>query len=84
MDPNEIKQSQGILLRRRKAGANAHMSFLRFFHKKTPVCTAELLRPGIKDHVGSLRLYLRTHISTKRNLWGLMRMYARSKLHMID
>ncbi len=83
MDPTEIKQSQGILLRRRKAGANAHMSFLRALHKKTPVYTAELLRPGIKDHVGSLRLYLRTHISTKRNLWGLMRMYILSKLHKI-
>lgn len=83
MDPTEIKQSQGILLRRRKAGANAHMSFLRSLHKKTPVYTAELLRPGIKDHLGSLRLYLRTHISTKRNLWGLMRMYILSKLHKI-
>ena len=83
MDPTEIKQSQGILLRRRKAGANAHMSFLRLFRKKTPVYTAELLRPGIKDHLGSLRFYLRTHISTKRNLWGLMRMYTLSKLHMI-
>lgn len=83
VDPTKVKQSQGTLLHRRKAGTNAHMSLLRSFHKKTPVYTAELLRPGIKDYLGSLRLYLRTHISTKRNLWGLMRIYTRSKLHMI-
>ena len=84
VEPTKMKQSQRVLLRRRKAGANAHMSFLRLFHKKTPVYTAELLKPGIRDYLGSLRFYLQAHISTKRNLWGLMRMYTLSKLHMIE
>lgn len=73
---DKVIQSQERVLYSKKRKINARIFFFRLFGKKVPIYNQELLRPRLSDYFGAIPFYFNLNISSKRYLWGFLRVYT--------
>jgi len=73
---DKVIQSQEGVLYSKKRKINARIFFFRLFGKKVPIYDQELLKARRIDYLGAIPFYFDLSISSKRYLWGFLRVYT--------
>lgn len=82
IDYEEVLRSQGAVLRFKKIGLGARISFLKLFGKNIPSGNSKLLKPGFISYLGAPLPFLNIYVSSKPKLQNLLKYIPFSLLKM--